>query len=291
MSACCARPPPRACRVRVGIAASRVLTSHLHGASPSCTRRHHGDACRTERSAGPPPRGGPTSGSKRTHRCRHPGLASRPSRPPPSRSSSPAPRPFPPILATARTSPATGWAWASMGGPGWDDMGGLGRGGLMRGPMGGMFDEAMDGFVRHETIYQTEDGTVTRRTDMGTVASTGETSLEYTLATGETASVTTDDATEIVVRRHGDRRAGQQRPHARAAGCQRRSRWPTSRPTPTSSSGPSPRRTARSWPSASSCARLLTPPPMTPRSTGPRTTHRRCRRGRDHRGPGLPGAR
>lgn len=85
-----------------------------------------------------------------------------------------------------------------LGGPGWDEMGGLGRGGLMRGPMGGMFDEAMDGVVRHETIYQTADGTVTRRTDMGTVASTGETSLEYTLATGETASVATDDATEII---------------------------------------------------------------------------------------------
>lgn len=85
-----------------------------------------------------------------------------------------------------------------MAGPGWDEMGGLGRGGLMRGPGGGMFDEALDGFVRHETIYQTEDGTVTARTDMGAVASTGETSLEYTLATGETASVTTDDATEII---------------------------------------------------------------------------------------------
>ena len=94
--------------------------------------------------------------------------------------------------------PGNGMGRGLMGGPGWDDMGGLGRGGLMRGPVDGMFDEAMDGFVRHETIYQTEDGTVTHRTDMGTVASTGETSLEYTLATGETASVTTDDATDII---------------------------------------------------------------------------------------------
>ena len=94
--------------------------------------------------------------------------------------------------------PGNGMGLGQMGGPGWDEMGGLGRGGLMRGPMGGMFDEAMDGFVRHETIYQTADGTVTRRTDMGTVASTGDTSLDYTLATGETASVTTDDATEII---------------------------------------------------------------------------------------------
>ena len=94
--------------------------------------------------------------------------------------------------------PGNGMGMGQMGGPGWDDMGGPGQGGLMRGPMGGMFDEALDGFVRHETIYQTADGVVTRRTDMGTVASTGETSLEYTLATGETASVTTDDATEIL---------------------------------------------------------------------------------------------
>jgi hypothetical protein len=94
--------------------------------------------------------------------------------------------------------PGNGMGMGHMGGLGWDDMGGLGRGGLMGGPLGGVFDEAMDGFVRHETIYQTEDGTVTSRTDVGTVASTGETSLEYTLATGETASVITDDATEIV---------------------------------------------------------------------------------------------
>ncbi len=90
--------------------------------------------------------------------------------------------------------PGNAMGMGHMGDPGWDDMGGLGRGGLM----GGMFQEAMDGFVRHETIYQTEDGTVTSRTDMGTVASTGETSLEYTLATGETVSVTTDDATDII---------------------------------------------------------------------------------------------
>ena len=94
--------------------------------------------------------------------------------------------------------PGNGMGMGHMGGLGWDDMGGLGRGGLMGGPLGGVFDEAMDGFVRHETIYQTEDGTVTSRTDVGTVASTGETSLEYTLATGETASVITDDATEIL---------------------------------------------------------------------------------------------
>jgi hypothetical protein len=94
--------------------------------------------------------------------------------------------------------------WGDEMGPG--RMGGFGRGDMesfgldsgARGPMGGMFAETMDGFVRHETIYQTEDGTVSHRTDAGTVASTGEASLEYTLPTGETASLTTDDATEIV---------------------------------------------------------------------------------------------
>jgi hypothetical protein len=85
-----------------------------------------------------------------------------------------------------------------MGGFGRGDMGGLGWDDGARGRLGGMFAEAMDGFVRHETIYQTEDGTVSHRTDAGTVASTGEASLEYTLATGETASLTTDDATQIV---------------------------------------------------------------------------------------------
>ena len=86
----------------------------------------------------------------------------------------------------------------TMGAPGWDDMGDFGPGDGMRGPLGGMFADSTDGFVRHESIFQTEDGVVTRRTDTGTVASTSETGLEYTLATGETASVTTDDTTEIV---------------------------------------------------------------------------------------------
>jgi hypothetical protein len=85
-----------------------------------------------------------------------------------------------------------------MGGFGRGDMEGFGWDGGARGPLGGMFAETSGGFVRHETIYQTEDGTITQRTDAGTVASTGEASLEYTLATGETASVTTDDSTEMV---------------------------------------------------------------------------------------------
>ena len=94
---------------------------------------------------------------------------------------------------------APGWDdMGAMGAPGWDDMGDFGPGDGMRGPLGGMFADATDGFVRNESIFQTADGVVTRRTDTGTVASTSETSLEYTLATGETAAVTTDDSTEIV---------------------------------------------------------------------------------------------
>ena len=217
MSACCARPPPRACRSGSGSRRPGVLTSHLHGASPSCTRRHHGEACRTERSAGPPPRGGPTSGSKRTRRCRHPGLASRPSPPPPSRSSSPERRPSPPILPTARTSPATGWAWAT-----WVASAGMTWVALAGGPHG----RATGRRVRrgHGRLRAPRDDLPDRgrapspsRIDMGTVASTGETSLEYTLATGETASVTTDDATEIIAFSTETVELGR-RAHARAVG-------------------------------------------------------------------------
>jgi hypothetical protein len=96
-----------------------------------------------------------------------------------------------------------GMGMDQMGGPGsdgmgWGDMGGFGPGDGMRGPMGGMLADTANGFVRSESVFQTADGTVTRRIDMGTVASTGDASLEYTLATGETASVTTDDATQVV---------------------------------------------------------------------------------------------
>ena len=62
----------------------------------------------------------------------------------------------------------------------------------------GLLGAAVDGFVREEMTFQTDSGLVTRRTDQGTVDSVGEASVEYTLATGETASVTTDDNTEIL---------------------------------------------------------------------------------------------
>jgi hypothetical protein len=79
-------------------------------------------------------------------------------------------------------------------GPGMGDMGGLGLG---LGRLGGLFDEDSD-LVRQETIYETDESTVTQRVDLGTVTTTGEASLDYSLATGEAASVTTDDATLVI---------------------------------------------------------------------------------------------
>jgi hypothetical protein len=79
-------------------------------------------------------------------------------------------------------------------GPGMEEMGP----GMGLGHMGGLFDENGNGFVRSETIYQTDAGTVTQRIDQGTVTTVGEAGLDYTLATGETASVTTDDATQVI---------------------------------------------------------------------------------------------
>ncbi len=52
--------------------------------------------------------------------------------------------------------------------------------------------------MRRETTVQLEDGVVTRRVDNGTVSATSDTSLDYALATGESASVTTDEDTQVV---------------------------------------------------------------------------------------------
>ena len=56
-----------------------------------------------------------------------------------------------------------------------------------------------DGLVRTETTYQTDaDGFVTRRIDNGTLSAATDTSLDYTLATDEAASVTIDEDTEVI---------------------------------------------------------------------------------------------
>ena len=91
-----------------------------------------------------------------------------------------------------------GFGPGAMGEPGWGRMGGLGQRGDLRGQVWGMLDGAADGFVRHEMTYQTEDALVIRRTDQGTVVSTADAVVEYTLATGEAASVSTDEDTQVV---------------------------------------------------------------------------------------------
>lgn len=83
-----------------------------------------------------------------------------------------------------------------MGGRGWDDMGGLGMG--RGGRLGGLLGDAADSLVRRVTTYQADDGIVTQRVDQGTVSAASETSLDYALATGETASVATNADTQIV---------------------------------------------------------------------------------------------
>jgi len=56
----------------------------------------------------------------------------------------------------------------------------------------------VDSFVRTETTFEGDDGLVTKRVDNGTVSGASDAGLEYTLATGETASVSTDDDTQVV---------------------------------------------------------------------------------------------
>jgi hypothetical protein len=91
-----------------------------------------------------------------------------------------------------------GFGPGAMGEPAWGRMGGLGQRGDLRGQVWDMFGGAIDGFVRHEVTYQTEDALLVRRTDQGTVASTGDAVVEYTLATGEAASVSTDEDTHVL---------------------------------------------------------------------------------------------
>jgi hypothetical protein len=52
--------------------------------------------------------------------------------------------------------------------------------------------------VRRETILQTDTGVITERVDNGTATSATDTAIEYTLATGETASATVDADTQII---------------------------------------------------------------------------------------------
>lgn len=62
----------------------------------------------------------------------------------------------------------------------------------------GLMNEHVDSFVRRETTVETEDGIVTKRVDHGTATSTSDTTIEYTLATGETVTVSVDDDTQVI---------------------------------------------------------------------------------------------
>jgi hypothetical protein len=78
---------------------------------------------------------------------------------------------------------------------------GFGRGGVFRErlEMRGLVRGAWDGLVRSETTYQTDEGAlVTQRIDSGTLSVAAETSVDYTLATGETATVALDEDTEVI---------------------------------------------------------------------------------------------
>lgn len=57
----------------------------------------------------------------------------------------------------------------------------------------------LDAFIRQETTFERgEDGIVTRRVDNGTVDAVTEGTLDYSLATGEAASVTIDEETQAL---------------------------------------------------------------------------------------------
>jgi hypothetical protein len=69
----------------------------------------------------------------------------------------------------------------------------------LRGPGGGLRGlGAYDGFVRQETTLETDDGFVTRRVDNGTLVSASDTSVEYSLADGQSATASIDEDTEVV---------------------------------------------------------------------------------------------
>lgn len=91
-------------------------------------------------------------------------------------------------------------------GPGQAEMHG-GRGGRGMGPGGFGIGEALRDqlgaelgtFVRTESLFLAEDGTLTiARQERGTVTAVADGTLTYTLASGESVTVTTDAATETI---------------------------------------------------------------------------------------------
>jgi hypothetical protein len=72
------------------------------------------------------------------------------------------------------------------------------RGGGIRGELRQRISGQIDDFVRRETTLTTEDGTSTHRVENGTLDAATETSLDYTLSTGETVSVTIGEDTNAI---------------------------------------------------------------------------------------------
>ena len=73
----------------------------------------------------------------------------------------------------------------------------FGQRGALRGELRQRIGGMLDQFVRSETTVAVNDGFVTHRVDQGTVTSASDAGLEYTLADGQSASVTTDDDTKV----------------------------------------------------------------------------------------------
>ncbi len=76
---------------------------------------------------------------------------------------------------------------------------GMERGMGMRdmGPMGSMWGDASD-FERREVTLQTADSVTVDRVENGVVDSVTDTSLDFSLGSGEAVSVTVDDTTQVV---------------------------------------------------------------------------------------------
>jgi hypothetical protein len=74
----------------------------------------------------------------------------------------------------------------------------MGDRGALRGALRGGLRGAAEDFQRRETTIQTADGTTTHRVEQGTVDSTADSGLEFSLASGEIVSVVLDADTQAV---------------------------------------------------------------------------------------------
>lgn len=112
------------------------------------------------------------------------------------------------VMGATLALAVAGTAVVSANGPWGQEDGGRGMFGSGRGPIrermaehfgGGLRGVGMDALVRVEaTLDMGEDGIVVHRTERGVVTEVGDASLTYTLATGETGTVATDDSTVVL---------------------------------------------------------------------------------------------